>query len=94
MVTDATAGGLCTPKLSVTSKEKVTTPEVLGTVTKTLDAGAATMVVGVAGVRATVSLTGGGINGTGELKMGACGSALGAFAGFAASMDELIELGM
>jgi hypothetical protein len=51
----AKAGALCTPKLSVTTSEKVTVPVVLGTVTATVEFvyGGAVGVVGLAGVSVT-----------------------------------------
>jgi len=49
MVTVANAGALCTPRLSVTTSEKVTVPEVLGTVTETLEVGAVVVTVGLVG---------------------------------------------
>jgi hypothetical protein len=49
MVTVAKAGALSTPRLSVTTSENVTVPEVLGTVTKTLEVGAVVVTVGLAG---------------------------------------------
>jgi hypothetical protein len=47
MFTLAMAGALCTPWLSVTTREKVTVPEVLGTVTETV--GVVVLMWGVAG---------------------------------------------
>ena len=46
MVTVAVAAWLFTPRLSVTTKENVTVPVVLGTVTATLDVGAVVVVEG------------------------------------------------
>jgi hypothetical protein len=49
IVTVAKAGALCTPRLSVTTSENVTVPEVLGTVTETLEVGAVVVTVGLVG---------------------------------------------
>jgi hypothetical protein len=49
MVTVAKAGALDTPRLSVTTSENVTVPEVLGTVTETLEFGAVVVTVGLVG---------------------------------------------
>lgn len=49
MVTVANAGALWTPRLSVTTSEKVTVPEVLGTVTATVDVGAVVVTLGLVG---------------------------------------------
>lgn len=61
MVTVANAGALCTPRLSVTTSEKVTVPVVLGTVTATLEVGAFVVVDGFDGESATGVPVGAGV---------------------------------
>jgi hypothetical protein len=63
MVTVANAGALSTPRLSVTTSEKVTVPVVLGTVTATLAVGAVVVVDGFDGVSATGVPVGAGVGG-------------------------------
>jgi hypothetical protein len=46
-VTEAMAGALCTPRLSVTTREKVTVPEAFGTATEMV--GVAVLTLGLAG---------------------------------------------
>jgi hypothetical protein len=48
-VTVVKTGALFTPRLSVTTSEKVTVPEVLGTVTETLEVGAVVVTEGFVG---------------------------------------------
>ena len=50
IVTVTNAGLLCTPRLSVTTSENVTVPEVFGTVTEMLECGAEVDTDGFAGV--------------------------------------------
>ena len=94
MDTVAKAGGLSTPRLSVTTSEKVTVPEVLGTVTETLDAGAVTIVEGLAGDSATEALTGTGGTGIGGWMMGALGSGFSDSPDFGNPVGELVGFGI
>jgi hypothetical protein len=87
MVTVAKAGALCTPRLSVTTSENVTVPEVLGTVTDTLEVGAVVVTVGLVGESGVEVVTGGIGTGIGMgvgigigLMIGVGGPAMGATA--------------
>jgi hypothetical protein len=57
----AKAGALDTPRLSVTTSENVTVPDVLGTVTETLEVGAVVVTVGLAGESGVAVEVGGGV---------------------------------
>lgn len=96
MDTVAKAGWLSRPMLSVTTSEKVTVPEVLGTVTETFDVGAVTVVDGFADDNATVALPGpeGAGVGIGGIMIEARGSTPAAFVGFGMTVDEWVEFSM
>jgi hypothetical protein len=55
MFTVAVAGALFTPRLSVTTRENVTFPEVFGTVTDTFEFGAVVVALGLEGVSSTIA---------------------------------------
>src|SRR5664279_1235067 len=101
IVTVANAGALCTPRLSVTTSENVTVPDVLGTVTATIDVGAPVVTLGLLGDRGVVPAIGGKvIGGTGPIggptggligPIGSTGPTTGPFTGPATS--PLVSLG-
>jgi hypothetical protein len=91
MVTVAKAGVLCTPKLSVTTRENVTVPEVSGTVTETLDVGAEVVIVGFEGESGVESITGFGF-GVGVGSVVGIGVGTGVTGGVTGSTGEAIGL--
>lgn len=58
MVTVVKTGALLTPRLSVTTREKVTVPDVFGTVTETLEVGAVVVTLGLLGESGVEFVTG------------------------------------
>jgi hypothetical protein len=85
MVTVAVAGALSTPRLSVTTSEKVTVPEVFGTVTETLEL--VVLVLGLVGDSGTDVVATGVIMGGVSTGVVVTGSRMGAV------VTGLIEIG-